>query len=164
MAIKTLGKRFGSETEAIRALQVELSKLEEKQSQQAQVLKDLPKKVDLSSVDELIHALADHASPSLRTKVLGKAARAKKKVARKKKAARKKTVSRKTIGKKAAKQAPKKAAGTGSRKRARLTADKVSQMKEAFTSKMTGPEIAKKFGVSESTVHNVKKRLGMTKG
>ncbi len=173
MAIKTLGKKYKSEAEAIRVLQSELSKLEEKRQERVSALKNLPNQAGLSSVDELIEELALHAGPALRRKVLGRSAAkkkaAKKKTARKKtgakKAARKKTARKKkaTAKKKsAARKTAVKSAPAGKRTRARLTPEKVDEMKQAFDAKLTGKQVAEKFGVSESTVHNVKKRLGLT--
>ncbi len=182
MAIKTLGKQYRSESEAIQALQSELSRLEEQHQERAGILKNLPKEAGLNSVDELIEELAEYAKPSLRRKVLGRSG-AKKKTVGKKKTARKKTARKKTARKKragkkvtrkkvaskkaaskksATRKAATKSAGANKRSRAQLTAATVDQMKEAFAAKMTGKEVARKFGVSPSTVHNVKKRLGLT--
>jgi len=184
MAIRTLGKKYESESEAIRALQSELSRLEEQKQARAGTLKSLPKQAGLDSVDELIRELAEYGSPALRKKVLGRAAAKKKTGARKKKAAsKKKTAGRKKRATKKKTTAGKKVAGkkktaarkgsvkTASKKktparkrrlRAELTESMVEEMRKAFDAKMTGKEVAGKFGVSPSTVHNVKKRLGLT--
>ena len=176
MAIKTLGKKYRNESEAIRALKGELAKLEQKQkSRNLTKLKQLPKQAGFSSVDELIENLAELAGPALKGRVLGGGggaarkgtARKKKRAARKgaakksasKKTAAKKSASKKTAGKKVARA--KKSAGK--RSRAQVTAETIEKMKEAFAAKTPGPKIAKQFGVSPSTVHNIKKKLGLVK-
>ena len=181
MAIKTLGKKYRNESAAIRALKGELAKLEQKQkARNLTKLKQLPKQAGFSSVDELIENLAELAGPALKSRVLGGGGgaagkgttRKKKRAAKKassrkaaskkraaKKAASKKTASRKTAGKKVARA--KKSAGK--RSRAQVTAETIEKMKEAFAAKTPGPKIAKEFGVSPSTVHNIKKKLGLVK-
>lgn len=190
MAIKTLGKKYRNESAAIRALKGELAKLEQKQkARDLTKLKQLPKQSGFSSVDELIENLAELASPALKGRVLGGGGAARKGTARKKKRAAKKGAAKKAASKKRAakkgaarkrtakkgatkKAASRKTAGkkvarakksAGKRSRAQVTAETIEKMKEAFAAKTPGPKIAKEFGVSPSTVHNIKKKLGLVK-
>ncbi len=179
MAIKTLGKKYRNESDAIRALQSELAKLEQKRkARNSAKLKQLPKQAGFSSVDELIENLAELASPTLRTRILGGDAAPRKGTARKKKRAARKGAARKSAVKTATKKSAAKKAtgkkkvartkktakkGAKKRSRAQVTAETVEKMKDAFAAKIPGPKIAEQFGVSPSTVHNVKKRLGLVK-
>ncbi len=183
MAIKTLGKKYRNESDAIRALQSELAKLEQKRkARNSAKLKQLPKQTGFSSVDELIENLAELASPALKSRILGGdagnaaprkgTARKKKRAARKGatrksavKAATRKSAAKKAAGKKKVARVKKTAAKKGAKKRSRaqVTAETVEKMKDAFAAKIPGPKIAEQFGVSPSTVHNIKKRLGLVK-
>jgi DNA-binding phage protein len=131
--------------ETLEKKQAELAKLgEELKVARAKQFTDLPEKVGLGSVDSLIKALADFASPRfkgiLRAAFNGGTTRATKKVS---------APSSKKAGK---------------RTRAKITPEiRKSIEAAAKEGKMTGAEIAKEFGVSLPSVANIKKAAGLTK-
>jgi DNA invertase Pin-like site-specific DNA recombinase len=133
--------------ESLAKKQAELATLEKEleAARQAQFT-DLPARVGLSSIDALIRALADFASPRLKGALKG------------------------VFAEKAVKAAPKaevKAEApvkAGKRKRARVTPELKDQIVKALKAGgKTAGAVAAEFGVSGATVNNIKKAAGLTK-
>ena len=126
-------------------MRADVSRLEaDALSAREQELMALPKQVGLATIDELIKALAEYASPRMKGRLNGVASR---------KVSRPAVVSKKVKGK-------------GRKKRTRATItdelrDKV--IADAKAGKMTGVEIAKAHGISVPSVANIKKAAGLTK-
>lgn len=133
--------------ESLAKKQAELASLESEleAARQAQYT-ELPAKVGLSSVDALIKALVDFASPRMKGALKG------------------------AFAEKPAKAAPKtetKVAApvkAGKRKRARVTPELKEQIVKALKAGgKTAGAVAAEFGVSGATVNNIKKAAGLTK-
>lgn len=133
--------------ESLAKKQAELATLEKEleAARQAQFT-DLPARVGLSSIDALIRALADFASPRLKGALKG-------------------VFAEKTV--KAAPKAEVKAEApvkAGKRKRARVTPELKDQIVKALKAGgKTAGAVAAEFGVSGATVNNIKKAAGLTK-
>ncbi|MBI4624645.1 MAG: transposase family protein [Verrucomicrobia bacterium] len=138
--IQTLQESLAKKQAELATLQRELEA-----ARQAQ-FSELPAKVGLGSVDALIKALADFASPRLIGALKGVFAEKPVKAAPR-------------SGAKA--EAPAKA---GKRKRARITPELKDQIVKALkAADKTVSAVAAEFGVSGATVNNIKKEAGLTR-
>jgi hypothetical protein len=133
--------------ESLAKKQAEVATLEkELLTAQAARFTDLPAQLGLDSIDAVILALADHASPRLQR-------------ALKKFFGTKAVVAVRNVAEKAAE--PVKA---GRRKRTKVTPElKVEITKALEAGDKTAGEVAAAFGVSGATVNNIKRDAGLTK-
>lgn len=133
--------------ESLAKKQAEVATLEkELLAAQAARFTDLPAQLGLESVDAVIRALADHASPRLQR-------------ALKKFFGTKAVVAARPAAEKA--EAPVKA---GRRKRTTITPElKAEIIKALEAGDKTAGEVAAAFGVSGATVNNIKRDAGLTK-
>ena len=135
---------------------------EQIEQQRAKELTALPKQVGLGSVDELIKALVDHASPRLRG-LLRTALDGGQKASRSSRAAstaKSSAASGTEPGNDSAASGGKVA---GRRTRAKITDDTRAEVKRLVAEDKTGAEIATMLGISLPSVQNIKKALGLVK-